>query len=114
MTKILLTLFSLALVLGQTYGNIQCGTDVIPKVMSCGGFILGDDAKPSQACCVGLQDLAKTAAASQTDRKDICLCFKAAMQGAKVKYDKAKQLPDLCHFTPFMPLEPNPDCSKVI
>ncbi|XP_049373964.1 non-specific lipid-transfer protein C, cotyledon-specific isoform-like [Solanum verrucosum] len=114
MAKILLTLFSLALILGQTNAVIQCGTDVIPKVISCGGFILGDDAKPSQACCVGLQDLAKIASASQPDRKDICLCFKAAMQGSKVNYTKAKQLPDLCHFTPFMPMVPNPDCSKVI
>ncbi|WMV49304.1 hypothetical protein MTR67_042689 [Solanum verrucosum] len=97
---------------GQTNAVIQCGTDVIPKVISCGGFILGDDAKPSQACCVGLQDLAKIASASQPDRKDICLCFKAAMQGSKVNYTKAKQLPDLCHFTPFMPMVPNPDCSK--
>ncbi|KAH0720011.1 hypothetical protein KY284_005041 [Solanum tuberosum] len=56
--------------------------------------------------------LAKIAAASQQDRKDICLCLKTAMRGSRADYSKAKQLPDLCHYTSFMPFEPNPDCSN--
>ncbi|KAG5579516.1 hypothetical protein H5410_050143 [Solanum commersonii] len=112
MGKILLTLFALALIFCQTNGVIQCGTYVLPKVKPCGGFVLGQDAKPSQDCCVGLQDLAKIAAASQSDRKDICICFKALMKAGQVNFKKAKQLPNLCNFTTFMPITPNPDCSK--
>lgn len=112
MTKILLILFSLALILSQTNGVIQCGTDVLPKVKPCGGFVLGQDPTPSNDCCVGLQDLAKIAAASQSDRKDICICFKALMKAGQVNFKKSKQLPGLCKFTSFMPITPNPDCSK--
>ncbi|XP_059302815.1 non-specific lipid-transfer protein-like [Lycium ferocissimum] len=114
MAKTILTLFALALILGQTNAVMQCGTDVIPKVISCGGFVLGMAATPSQDCCVGLQSLAKVAAASQPDRKDICMCFKAAMKAAPVDYSKTKQLPELCNFTSPIPIEPNLDCSKVI
>uniref|UniRef100_M1DNA4 Bifunctional inhibitor/plant lipid transfer protein/seed storage helical domain-containing protein n=1 Tax=Solanum tuberosum TaxID=4113 RepID=M1DNA4_SOLTU len=112
MAKNLLILFALALILGQTNAVINCDTGIIPKLVPCKGFIIDEDATPSQECCVGLQMLAKIAAASQQDRKDICLCLKTAMRGSRVDYSKAKQLPDLCHFTSFMPFEPNPDCSK--
>ncbi|XP_060204035.1 non-specific lipid-transfer protein A-like [Lycium barbarum] len=114
MTKILLTLFGLALIVGQTNATIQCGTDVMPKVMSCGSYMVGPAPTPSKECCVGLQDLAKIAAASQPDRKAICTCITAAMKTVPVDFEKAKKLPDLCHFKPFMPLDRNPDCSKVI
>lgn len=56
MEKIVLLLFVLALILGQTNATITCSIDVIPKVITCQGFILGPDTKPSQECCVGLQD----------------------------------------------------------
>ncbi|KAJ8556337.1 hypothetical protein K7X08_023095 [Anisodus acutangulus] len=114
MANTLLTLLALALILGQTNAAIQCGTDVIPKVISCESFMIGQAPTPSKDCCVGLQSLAKTAAASQPDRKAICTCLAAAMKPFPVDFKKAKKLPVLCHFTPFVPIEPNPDCSKVI
>ncbi|KAK6777373.1 hypothetical protein RDI58_024090 [Solanum bulbocastanum] len=112
MAKILLTLFALALILGQTNGVVHCEKDVIPLVKPCSGFVLGKDAKPNQKCCVGLQSLAKTAAASELDRKTLCICINYLERSGFVNYTKAVQLPDLCHFITFMPIEPNPDCYK--
>ncbi|TMW81760.1 hypothetical protein EJD97_007993 [Solanum chilense] len=111
MAKILLTLFALTLILGQTNGAISCENDIFHLVRPCGAFVLTEDAKPFDECCVGLQSVAKMAAVSQSDRKDICECIKYFEAFGFVKYEKAKQLPDLCHFTNFMPIEPNPDCS---
>ncbi|XP_015169509.1 non-specific lipid-transfer protein 3-like [Solanum tuberosum] len=113
MAKILLTLFALALMLGQTNGVVQCEKDVIPLVKPCSGFALGKDAKPSKKCCVGLQSLAKIAAASESDRKTLCICISHLERSGSVNivnYAKAVKLPDLCHFITFMPIEPNPDC----
>ncbi|KAH0778497.1 hypothetical protein KY290_004924 [Solanum tuberosum] len=115
MAKIILTLFALALILGQTNGDVNggvnCERDVLHLVKPCSLFVLAQDPKPSEECCVGLQSLAKTAAASQSDRKVLCDCIKYLEKFGFVNYTKAKQLPQLCHFTAFMPIEPNPDCS---
>lgn len=56
--------------------------------------------------------IARLATATQPDRKAICMCFRDAMQHAAVNYTKAAQFYDLCHFASFMPMEPDPDCSK--
>ncbi|KAG5579468.1 hypothetical protein H5410_050095 [Solanum commersonii] len=97
MTKIILTLFALALIVGQiTNATIQCGRAT----------------SPSQDCCVGLQSLAKTAAASQPNHKDTCNCIKVAVQTFAMDYSKAKQLPQLCNYPSIIPIEPNLDCSK--
>ncbi|XP_009802989.1 non-specific lipid-transfer protein A-like [Nicotiana tabacum] len=111
MAKILIALFALSLILGQTNADIQC-SDVISKVSSCEGYLLGKVAAPSPNCCFGLQDLAKVADDSQPDRQTICQCFKAAMQTFPVDFQKAKQLPQICHFKSTIPIEPNVDCSK--
>ncbi|CAN4124536.1 unnamed protein product [Withania somnifera] len=112
MAKILLTFLALALILNQTNAYIQCDTDVAPKLIHCFSFLLGRATSPTQDCCVGLQGLSKTAAASQPDRQAIYMCIKAAVQTYAVDYSKAKQLPQLCNFANTIPLEPNLDCSK--
>ncbi|WMV49274.1 hypothetical protein MTR67_042659 [Solanum verrucosum] len=113
MTKIILTLFALALIVGQiANATIQCGTDVAPKIIICFSFLLGRATSPSQDCCVGLQSLAKTAAASQPNHKDICNCIKVAVQTFAMDYSKAKQLPQLCNYPSIIPIESNLDCSK--
>ncbi|KAM3251100.1 non-specific lipid-transfer protein 3 [Capsicum annuum] len=114
MAKILLTLFALALILGQTNAVIQCGTDVAPKLISCFTFLLGRATSPSQDCCVGLQGLAKTGITSQSDRKDICMCIRTATQTFAFDYTKAVKLPQLCNYTSAISIEPNLDCSKII
>ncbi|KAK4723763.1 hypothetical protein R3W88_026542 [Solanum pinnatisectum] len=89
MAKILLTLFALALILGQTNGVVHCEKDVIPLVKPC------------------------SAAASELDRKTLCICINHLERSGFVNivnYIKAVQLPDLCHFITFMPIEPNPHC----
>lgn len=112
MTKIILKLFALALILGKTNASIQCGTDVAPKIINCFSFLLGRAISPCQDCCVGLQGLAKTTTASQSDPKDICNCIEVAVQTFAVDYSKAKQLPQLCNYPSTIPIEPNLDCFK--
>ncbi|WMV49309.1 hypothetical protein MTR67_042694, partial [Solanum verrucosum] len=115
--KFFLTLFALTLILdqtnGQTNGIIHCGTDVTPKIIPCTSFMVGQVEIPPQICCDGMQILSRIAFDSELNHKVVCRCFKAALDSIPVDYSKARQLPQLCNFSSFVPIGPNLDCSKL-
>ncbi|CAI9783506.1 unnamed protein product [Fraxinus pennsylvanica] len=108
--------FSVVLVLSLVYcfsllGNaaIPCGT-VDMKAATCISFATGKDAKPSAACCSGLQQLVQTVK-SVDDRKVICRCLKAGVKNFAGVQDKfLSQIPNACKIKVGFPVSMNTNC----
>ncbi|XAR50823.1 hypothetical protein NMG60_11005270 [Bertholletia excelsa] len=86
--------------------------DAIDYVRPCAGFFIGGAPVPGDECCSGAKTLNQIAAASEEDRKTACECLKQAAKRVKIDLGKAKMLPQICNFTPVIPIDPDVDCSS--
>ncbi|KAL2467430.1 Non-specific lipid-transfer protein 12 [Abeliophyllum distichum] len=113
------TFFSMILVLSLLvciahFSNaaIQCGT-VDMKAAACISFATGKDAKPSAACCSGLQQLAQNVK-SVDDKKTICRCLKAGVKNFAGVQDKfLSKIPDACKIKVGFPVSINTNCETI-
>ncbi|XP_051126258.1 non-specific lipid-transfer protein C, cotyledon-specific isoform-like [Andrographis paniculata] len=91
---------------------IPCGT-VDLKAASCVTFATGKDAKPSQACCSGLQQLAESVK-TVDDKKAICRCLKAGVKNFAGVQDRfLSKIPVACGIKVSFPVSINTDCEKL-
>ncbi|KAK4439377.1 hypothetical protein Salat_0272600 [Sesamum alatum] len=102
----------LALVVGRGTAEVQC-SDAVSQLLPCEGFLLGGDTAPSAGCCVSVQSLANIAAASQSDRKALCQCFKDTAKTFPINLDNARQLPQLCHVNINVAIDPSVNCDSL-
>ncbi|KAL2474787.1 Non-specific lipid-transfer protein 12 [Abeliophyllum distichum] len=111
--------FSMVLVLSLLYcfahfsnAAIPCGT-VDMKAAACISFATGKDAKPSTACCSGLQQLAQSVK-SVDDKKAICRCLKAGVKNFSGVQDKLlSQIPNACKIKVGFPVSMNTNCETL-
>ncbi|XAR57748.1 hypothetical protein NMG60_11026000 [Bertholletia excelsa] len=87
-------------------------SDAAQDLLPCLGYLTSGVPVPPDQCCTGAKSLNQIAAASAADRKVLCECLKSAAKSFPVDLKKAKQLPELCNFTPVLPIDPNVDCNK--
>ena len=73
--------------------------EALTKCMPCVPFLKGKAPKPEPACCEGARAVVG-GCTTPGDVKAMCECFKNAQARMKIDPEKAKQLPDLCHYTP--------------
>ncbi|KAK3031309.1 hypothetical protein RJ639_035215 [Escallonia herrerae] len=105
-------LLSVLFVLANRSDAISCG-DVTVKAASCLNFAMGKDAKPAQACCNGLQQLAGTVR-SLDDKKAICRCLKDGVKkfaGVQDKY--LSQIPTACKIKVGFPVSLSVNCDTI-
>ncbi|KAL7130344.1 hypothetical protein ABFS83_13G127500 [Erythranthe nasuta] len=92
--------------------EIQCN-DAVARVLPCEAFLLSGDSTPSAACCSAVQSLDQTATASAGDRRAICECFKDVAKSFPINLAKAQLLPELCHVTVGVKIDPDVDCTRI-
>ncbi|CAA3008462.1 non-specific lipid-transfer C, cotyledon-specific isoform-like [Olea europaea subsp. europaea] len=108
--------FSMVFVLSLLYcfahfsnAAIPCGT-VDMKAAACISFATGKAAKPSAACCSGLQQLAQSVK-SVNDKKVICRCLKAGVKNfAGVQEKFLSQIPNACKIKVGFPVSMHTNC----
>ncbi|XWS20761.1 hypothetical protein CRYUN_Cryun31cG0130200 [Craigia yunnanensis] len=87
---------------------VPCPT-VDAKAAACVGFATGKDAKPSVACCSGLQQLAQTVK-SIDDKKAICRCLKSAAKSLGIQDRFLSKMPQACNIKVGFPVSINTNC----
>ncbi|XP_059638198.1 non-specific lipid-transfer protein D, cotyledon-specific isoform-like [Cornus florida] len=106
---LLSVLFFLAHVSDAT---IPCST-VDMEAAACVNYASGKDAKPSTACCNGLQQLAQSVK-SVDDKKTICRCLKAGVKNLKGVQDKfLSQIPTACKIKVGFPVSLSVNCETI-
>ncbi|KAA8541174.1 hypothetical protein F0562_025219 [Nyssa sinensis] len=92
--------------------TVPCST-VDMKAASCVTFATGKDAKPSAACCSGLQQLAQSVK-SVDDKKAICRCLKAGVKNFAGVQDKLlSQIPSACKIKVGFPVSISINCETI-
>ncbi|GER48924.1 non-specific lipid-transfer protein [Striga asiatica] len=95
----------------STNAVVPCGT-VDVKATSCIMYATGKDAKPSGACCAGLQQLAHSVK-TVNDKKAICRCLKAAIKNFSGVQDKfLSRIPTACNIKDGFRVSINTDCEN--
>ncbi|XP_059666763.1 non-specific lipid-transfer protein D, cotyledon-specific isoform-like [Cornus florida] len=91
--------------------TIPCST-VEMKAASCVTYATGKDAKPSPACCNGLQQLAQSVK-SVNDKKTICRCLKDGVKNVGGVQDKfLSQIPSVCKIKVGFPVSLTTNCES--
>ncbi|XP_065876488.1 non-specific lipid-transfer protein-like [Euphorbia lathyris] len=109
---IMLAFGVLTMLLGVSNVNAISCQEAVATLNPCLSFLVGKEAMPSAACCLGAEKVKEEATTTQI-RRDLCSCFKQAAASFGIIADKAKQIPDLCHVQVPVPIDPNIDCTKV-
>ncbi|MBA0565186.1 hypothetical protein Golob_010075 [Gossypium lobatum] len=76
---------------------------------ACLGFATGMAAKPSSACCDGLQQLAQTVK-SVEDKKAICRCLKVGAKSLGIQDRFLSRIPRACNIKVGFPVSVNTNC----
>ncbi|KAF1002385.1 non-specific lipid-transfer protein AP10-like [Apium graveolens] len=87
--------------------SISC-QDAVTKILPCELYLLGFG-DVSVPCCQGVAQLNQIAS-SKSELKSLCICLKQAAQQFHINADRARQLPDRCHVTTPVPIDPNINC----
>ncbi|CAA0826501.1 Non-specific lipid-transfer protein 8 [Striga hermonthica] len=95
----------------RVWAEIQCN-DAVSQVLPCEAYLLSGEAQPNAACCAAVQSLDKMVMSSTGDRRAICQCFKGIANSLPVNLDKAQRLPNLCHVTVTVKIDPNVNCDR--
>ncbi|PIN09306.1 hypothetical protein CDL12_18110 [Handroanthus impetiginosus] len=111
--KLMTAAVFLVLVFRPSMAEIQC-SDAVTDLLPCEPFLLSGDPVPNAACCGGVQTLDRIAQASRDDKRAICECFKEVAKSFPVNFDKAKALPQLCHVTVDVAIDPNVNCTRYL
>lgn len=91
--------------------DITC-QQAIMDLMPCQPFLISKPGagNPSNACCLGAQNVFQQAKTTQ-NRRDLCECFKKAAAQLGVKTGRAQQIATFCKIAITIPIDPNVDCS---
>ncbi|MBA0807414.1 hypothetical protein Gohar_023220 [Gossypium harknessii] len=100
-----------SIVLGQLFSGEAAVpyTTVDANAAECLGFATGMAAKPSSACCDGLQQLAQTVK-SVEDKKAICRCLKVGAKSLGIEDRFLSRIPRACNIKVGFPVSVNTNC----
>ncbi|MBA0719970.1 hypothetical protein Golax_007614, partial [Gossypium laxum] len=84
-------------------------TTVDANAAACLGFATGMAAKPSDACCNGLRQLAQTVK-SVDDKKAICRCLKVGAKSLGIQDRFLSMIPQACNIKVDFPVSVNTNC----
>lgn len=91
--------------------GISCG-EAITKLIPCEPFLLGWSSSVSVSCCSGAASLNQLVGSDPSQLKGLCVCLKQAATSMGVNAANAKHIPDLCHITTPVPIDPNVNCDR--
>nr|KJB56371.1 hypothetical protein B456_009G117000 [Gossypium raimondii] len=87
-------------------------TTVDANAAACLGFATGMAAKPSDACCNGLRQLAQTVK-SVDDKKAICRCLKVGAKSLGIQDRFLSMIPQACNIKVDFPVSVNTNCETI-
>ncbi|KAM1456231.1 hypothetical protein ACFX10_005350 [Malus domestica] len=91
-------------------GDITC-QEALMDLMPCKEYLTGSGpGTPPIGCCIGVKTVSD-AATTRECRRNLCECFKKAAAGIPINPDRLRHLPDLCHVSLPVPLDPKIDCA---
>ncbi|OMO74109.1 Plant lipid transfer protein/Par allergen [Corchorus olitorius] len=98
-------------VLDIAMANSMTCQQAVTTLLPCQPFLTGQVPNPTVPCCIAVAKINEEATTTQTHR-DLCECLKKAAPTFGVKPEKAKVLPDLCHVSVPVPIDPSIDCQQ--
>ncbi|KAK9291726.1 hypothetical protein L1049_019675 [Liquidambar formosana] len=110
LSVVVMGLVVLGLIATPVY-TITC-SDAATALVPCLTFLVGfGPGQPSDQCCTGAQNLNKAANTTEA-RRTLCQCLKDAEGSYPINFDRAKQLPALCHLNTSIVISPDIDCKS--
>ncbi|KAF5728886.1 hypothetical protein HS088_TW21G01040 [Tripterygium wilfordii] len=88
---------------------LDCNQAVL-SLSPCLSFVIGFAPTPAAQCCAAVANLNSQAITKEL-RQELCNCLKNAFKDYGSYVAKAKQIPELCHISIPVPIDPNVDCS---